>query len=83
MGHTDVIDRHHRTPREGRPGRGARPRPWAITIAVLVILFAVLVLSFIIGIATYFLGSDWLAQHVEDIRWFVNEVKVWRLQLHP
>jgi hypothetical protein len=82
MGRTGVIDGHHRA-REARPARGARPRPWAITTAVVVIVLAAVLLSFIIGITSYFLGSEWLAQHVEDLRWFVNEVRIWRPQLHP
>jgi hypothetical protein len=78
-----VIDEDHGTRRGAEVARRARSRPRAIAVAVVAIVLIAVLVMFMIGVIAHFLGSSWLAQQLEDLRWFVNEMKIWRLQLHP
>jgi len=54
--------------------RGAGPRLWMVTVAVVVILIVWFVTP-LSGTAREFLGSKWLAQRLEDVRRLQREVE--------
>jgi hypothetical protein len=57
------------------PHRRCEPegaRPEVITVVVVLIILVALVLSLIVQ----FLGSAWLAQKLDEVRWFWQEVNV-------
>src|SRR5262249_47468061 len=59
---------------EPESGRGAGPRLWMVTVAVVVILI-VWFATPLSGMAREFLGSKWLAQRLEDVRRLQREVE--------